>query len=55
VIAATTSRKHVAQIAEGGFHIELGAIRIHMGNRSTINWTSNTLTMLLKIVLWSQA
>jgi len=23
VIATTTSRKHVAQIAEGGFHIEL--------------------------------
>jgi len=23
-IATTTSRKHVAQIAEGGFHIELG-------------------------------
>jgi len=43
---ATTSRKHVAQIAEGGFHIQLGAVHIHMGNRSTINWTSNTSTPL---------
>ena len=39
VIATTTSRKHVTQIAEGGFHIELGAVHIHVGNRSTINWT----------------
>jgi len=45
VIATTTSRKHVAQIAEGGFHIQLGAVHIHIGNRSTISWTSNTLTV----------
>ena len=46
MIATTTSRKHVAQIAEGGFHIQLCAVHIHMGNRSTINWTSNTSTPL---------
>ena len=36
MIASTTSRKHVAQIAEVGFHIELGAVQQKLSTLNTV-------------------